>query len=629
MAKIIFMALFGLSHATVFDDLLSEFWEWRLRDNPEFASNVGDSRYTELVEDYSLEAIDARKDWLERFLAKVKSSIIRKDLSKADQITYDVLDDTIQAWLDGYEWKNYGPMNPVSRIDGFHYQYDRFAGQVKFHDVSSFKNFAARIRAFGDQIDQVIVRMNVSIHSKTTLNNVSISEVPAALDKILQFKTNVTAFPMFEPFLIRLDAKTSNTTEKALIRALAKTNIEYLLQKIERLKQFITEDYLRHTRTSDGVWGLPRGLEYYRASLKWQLSEELDPEYIHKTGLAEVERIIGEMEMIMRRDGFNGSLHEYFAVLRQNQSNFESDPDKALQAFKDMHRERILPVLDQFFEDIPDVPLEIKRMTNNGPLGIYKNAAPDGSRPGVFYANVDYGPVAKYTMASLLVHETDPGHHLQDAYALTNPAIPMFRRAVDYSKYFAAPMHFPFYTAYCEGWGLYSEELGDELGVYQNDYDRLGKFNQQIFRAARLVVDTGLHALQWSRADAIGYMLDNTALARASIEREIDRYITWPGQATAYTIGNLKVIELRRRATIRTCGFFDVKKFHSVLLKNGALPMSVLDTLVDDWVAEVRQKHGISGSDCPSTVSSAATTTAAATLTLHYFMLLFYFVTNT
>ncbi|XP_052819280.1 uncharacterized protein LOC128245102 [Mya arenaria] len=605
----------------VFDILLDEFWQWRMRNNPEFASNVGNSNYTDLLEDYSIAAIDTRKEWLDNFLTKVQSSVQRNSLDAGEAITYDVLVDTIQSWLDGYEWRYYGPMNPINILEGIQSNFGSRAGQVKFESSEMFEKFAKRIKAYGDQIDQIIVRMNKSIEMGTTYHSVSISSVPADLDKMLAFEGNVTAFPMYEPFASKLEEKEPNSTMRTMIKEEAAQNIRYLLGKVRTLKDFINDRYIPNVRSTLGVLSLPRGKEYYRACLKWQLSTDITPQEIHDLGLERVNITYMEMEKLTRKAGFNGTVQEYFAQIKADNTNFEEDPDRALQMFKDMMKERVEPVLHRFFEDIPDVPLVIEKMPNNGPLGIYKNGAPDGSRPGVFFANVNK-KVLKMEIPALLAHEADPGHHLQDAYALTSPSIPIFRRATDFSKYFGAPLHFPFYTAYSEGWGLYSEDLGEQMGMYHNDKDKMGKLSLEIFRAARLVVDTGIHHMGWTRDQAVNYMLKYTASSRASLEREVDRYSTWPGQATSYMIGKLKVVELRLNATRETCGHFDIKKFHSVILKNGAMPLSIMEDLVNQYIRETREAHKlpVDTRDCPEVAAAHQQLSSVVMLICSFFI---------
>ncbi|WAR12735.1 hypothetical protein MAR_026915 [Mya arenaria] len=379
----------------VFDNLLDEFWQWRMRNNPEFASNVGNSNYTDLLEDYSIAAIDTRKEWLEDFLTRVKSSVQRNSLDAGDSVTY-------------------GPMNPISILEGIQITYGSRA----------------------ELIDQIITRMKKSLEMKTTYHSVSISSVPADLDKMLVFEGNITGFPMYEPFRSKLDEKEPSSTVRAMIRAKAEQNIGYLLGQVRTLKDFISSTYIPNVRTTLGVLGLPRGKEYYRACLKWQLSTDITPQEIHDLGLERVNITYMEMENITRKAGFNGTVQEYFAQIKADDSNYERDP-----MFKDIKKERVDPVLHNLFEDIP---------------------------PNITHMKL------KMEIPALLSHETDPGHHLQDAYALTSPSIPIFRRATDFTN--------------------------------------------------------------WNKEQAVNYMLKYTTGSRETLEREVDRYSTWPGQATSWSL---------------------------------------------------------------------------------------------
>lgn len=610
----------GLSFVTgellgelAFKELVDDFWEWRLQNNPEFASNVGDHRYTELLENYTIEAIDTRKVANEGFLRRL-SGVDRSSLGSGGRVTYDVLKDTIQTWLDGYEWRFYGPMNPVSRLDGPHTNYMTRAGQVKFQNETDFRKFAQRIGAYSVQIDQMITRMRKAIEMNTTFHRMSVQDVPGKLlDITTKFQKNVTAFPMYEPFTQDLDKTVTDTTKKTEIRTAARENVERLLNKLKELAEFINNTYIPNTRSGFGVWSLPRGLDYYKACLKWQLSVDDTPEEIHDKGLTEVARVHRKLLEIIERANFTGTVQAYNDYVRMNDSLWITDANMAIAAYKKSYKEVILPKLPDLFSNIPDFPLLIEANPMDGPVGIYKNGAPDGSRPGIFYANV-ISKVSTFGIAALLAHETDPGHHLQDAYALTSPDIPMFRKATDFSKYFAAPLHYPFYTAYSEGWGLYSEDLGEEMGIYQNDLERFGKYGMEIFRAARLVVDTGIHAKRWSREKAIEYMKNYTSLSETTIASEIDRYSTWPGQATSYMIGQLKIRELRNLAETRLGKRFDIKGFHGILLNNGAMPLSVMEDVVYEWIK--RGMDPISAAQHPAPVSVGFVLSFALSLTM-------------
>lgn len=597
----------------VFSNLYDEFWNWRKLDNPEFANNIGDHEHTDMLENYTIAAIDVARDKIRKYYLELQQ-IDKYMLSEADQVSYEVLKDTLQTWLDGYHWRYYGPMNPVNSFEGIQSNFQSRLGDVKFETENDFRKFAKRIGLYGDRIMQEMERMNKSIEMRTTYHNVSVRNISDRCDAMLKYLNNITAFPMYEPFRNQLDNIVNDTRSRADLRAEAEKQIRYLLDRVQVLKEYMQTTYMPNTRTDLGVVNLPQGKEYYQACLRWHLSINVTAEEIHDIGLKQVEDVSKEIRTIMTKAQFNGTITEYLEKLR-NDPSLIVEPGKALQMFKDIYNNRIKPKLGKLFLDIPIFPLVIEPMLNAGPMGIYKNGAPDKSRPGKFLANVQ-SKVQTFDMMALLLHETDPGHHLQDSYALMSQSIPMFRKATDFSKYFSAPLHFPFYTAYSEGWGLYSEDLGKDLDLFENNFEWLGKHMLDIFRAARLVVDTGIHAKGWNKTQAVGYMLNYTCYSQELIEREVDRYATWPGQATAYMIGKLKIRELRTKAEHQLGNKFDIRHFHKVILTNGAMPLYVMEKLVDRWILDVQNGMVILGSGMDNQVRSLHTAIGPSMLVL-------------
>ncbi|KAH3784666.1 hypothetical protein DPMN_162629 [Dreissena polymorpha] len=459
--------------------------------------------------------------------------------------------------------------------------------QRKLKTPEEFQKLATWIRAYGQQIEQIITRMKRSVAENTTSHRLSVDCVPARLDSLIGDADNVTESMFYSQFGEPFNNVTNNETIKQSIRETATDNIYFVLKNLKALKDYTVKTYIPHTRTTLGVHGLPRGREYYQALLRWHLSMDVPAEQLHQTGLREVERISREIHEIKLSNGFHASNREYFDTLMADEANVENNSVNVLNMCRDIHSQRIVPKLTEVFADIPVQHLEFKGLYFKYFMAAYKNAALDGSRKGIFYISVP-GPVGKFFLPSLIMHEADPGHHLQDAYALTNPTIPMFRRAVDFSKYFAAPMHFPFYTAYSEGWGLYSEDLGEVLGIYETYIERLGKLGMEQLRAARLVVDTGIHAKGWTFDKAVDYMLNATVMPRDDVEYEVVRSVTWPGHVCAYTFGKLKIHELKAKAMQLIGQRFNIKEFHSLVLKNGAMPLRVMEDIVDDWIRRVK-----------------------------------------
>lgn len=336
-----------------------------------------------------------------------------------------------------------------------------------------------------------------------------------------------------------------------------------------------------------GVWRLPDGEAYYNARLQLSTTTELTADQIHQIGLDEVERIHGEMQSIMDRVGFEGSLQEMFALLKTDpRFQYPNTPEGKEQYLTDARAfvAQVMEAAPQWFSDLPEAALEVRAVEAwreaTASIAFYNAPAPDGSRPGIYYVNLsDMTQVLKPQIEGISYHEGAPGHHFQIAYAQEMEGLPSFRR-------------FGGYGAYAEGWGLYAERLGKEMGFYQDPYSDFGRLSTELWRAVRLVTDTGLHAKQWSREQAIEYFRANSLLSERDIVKEVERYITNPGQATSYKIGELKIMELRERARAALGDRFDIRDFHAVVLGSGSVPLDVLEDQVDAWIA--------AGSEAPS-----------------------------
>ena len=333
----------------------------------------------------------------------------------------------------------------------------------------------------------------------------------------------------------------------------------------------------------DGVWRLPEGEAYYNARLANFTTTDLTAQEIHDLGLANVARIHGEMEAIMAEVGFEGSLQDFFAFMREDPQFYYPNTDEGRQAYLDEATaviERMNARLPEYFITLPEHDLEVRRVEPfreaSAGKAFYSRPAADGSRPGIYYANLrDMNDMPIYQMEALAYHEGNPGHHMQLAIMTDLEGIPSFRR-------------FGGFTAYSEGWGLYTEYLPLEMGFYEDPYSNFGRLAMELWRAARLVVDTGLHYHEWSRDEAIEYLVENTPNSRGDATNAIERYIVMPGQATAYMIGMLKILELRERAESELGDDFDIRMFHEVILRDGAVPLAVLEELIDEWIAEAQ-----------------------------------------
>lgn len=401
----------------------------------------------------------------------------------------------------------------------------------------------------------------------------------------------------------------------------AKTAVTKIIAKYRDLKEYLNQTYFRHLRPNFGVNSWDNGTEFYKACLRWHLSLDITPEEVHEKGLKEVERISSEMKKIMVKLQHQGSVKEFFTNVRQNPQFYLQSGQEIIKWYKDRIKNKIEPQLPKFFKDLPNLPVDVQPNPIDGIGGQYLAGPPDGSRPGTFQVNV-FHPNKSVTIdfMALLLHETIPGHHLQISVAST-VKIP------DYRKYmagylFTVPYEVPFYTAYVEGWALYAESLGEEMGLYEDDYELMGRYGSEIFRACRLVVDTGLHHFNWTRDKAIEFMLNYTAYSEGEITTEVDRYLTWPGQACGYKIGELKIKELRAKAQKDLGSKFDIRDFHSIILKDGALPLNILTQNVNQWIDETKRASSVTAAAC---ISKASTSNRHLYLLMSAFMMCFLF----
>jgi uncharacterized protein (DUF885 family) len=342
------------------------------------------------------------------------------------------------------------------------------------------------------------------------------------------------------------------------------------------MRDFVRDDYLPKARESVGLQDMKGGPELYRYLVRVNTTTDMTPEVIHNIGLSEVQRLHAEMEAVKTQVGFKGSLKEFFDHIRTD-PKFKPASREALQKEYVAIGKRVDATLPRLFATMPKAPLEIRpvpALTEKGAArGSYQQGTPDGSRPGVFYYNAyDLPSRTTPSMETLYLHEGAPGHHFQISLAQENEALPNF-------------MRFGGNTAFVEGWGLYAETLGKELGVYTDPYQYFGYLDSQLFRAIRLVVDTGIHSKGWGRDQTIQYILDNSSRGRSNATAETERYIAMPGQALAYKIGQMKISELRKRAEQKLGPKFDLREFHTQVLMTGALPLTVLDQKIDRWIA--------------------------------------------
>jgi len=458
---------------------------------------------------------------------------------------------------------------------------------VSMDTAKDYRDLISRYQSFKNYTEEIQSMLTEAVNLNRTNHERSMSGV---LDQIKAHLVDYKETIFWEPF----EGKMNNVTdeEAKILKTAAKEAIETSVQEgFTNLHTFLESTYMTNLRQDIGVSSLPDGKAFYLACLAFHTSDNVSsyaPHLIHQAGLDEVERIEEEMRKILVELGHEDlTLAEFADMVRKNASNFFSSPEELLEEFHNIIENQIQPRLAYIVRNVPKIELEILEATNpNSPAAFYIAGAADGSRPGRLFVNTaKYGSQPRYTMVSLSLHETNPGHHLQSSFMLEKEDWPQFRKMMEDRIYNQVPSRFPINTAYVEGWGLYSESLGFDMELYNDPMQRYGHYGEEIFRACRLVVDTGMHSLGWSRDMAVQYMVNHTVESSENIEQEIDRYITWPGQATAYKIGQMMIKKQRQKAEEALDDKFDLRDFHEVVLRSVG-PLNILEKQVDKFIME-------------------------------------------
>jgi len=544
-------------------------WQRSLADNPLMATYLGDTRYNARLPDVSSAAINRQQEATRASLAALLA-IARDGLSPADQLNHDIYRRQLETDVAGFAFP--GHLMPVDQRGGPHLLAVQMAPALRFESAQDYANWTARLRAYGGFVDQTIALMREGIAAGWVSPKAVMQRVPAQIAAQRAAGAETSSF--YAPFLAMTDRVPA--AEQAQLRAQAKAAVEdEVLPAIARFETFFNQTYLPAAPDSVATGDLPEGKAYYDHLARSYTTTDLSAGQIHQIGLGEVARIRGEMEKIRAEVGFDGDLPAFFTHLRTDPKFFHATPEALLADYRAMSR-RIDPELVKVFATLPRTPYGIipipAAIAPDVTTAYYQRPSADGLRAGYYYVNL-YKPESRprWEMMPLSLHEAVPGHHLQISLAQEMPDQPMFRKQGGF-------------TAFIEGWGLYAERLGYDMGLYDDPYDRMGQQAYDMWRAVRLVVDTGLHSKGWSRQQAIDYFAANAPKAELDIANEIDRYISTPGQALAYKIGQLKISELRARAEKRLGNRFDLRAFHDALLSDGALPLSVLEQRVDAWI---------------------------------------------
>ncbi len=551
-----------------FHALLDENWEWQLRENPLMASGLGDRRYNDQWHDNSLAAIERRQDETREFLRRAYA-INRTSLGEEDQLNHELFRRSLQDRVDQFRFN--GHLVPFYQRGGVQ-NLDSYTSRLRFVTVKDYEDWIARLGKIDVVIEQTIDLADAGIDAGLVSPRVLMERIPHQI--AAQLVDDPEASPFWKVFA-EMPA-TIDDEDQERLRAMARDAIdETVLPAYRELDDYFNETYLPASRETIGLSELPDGKEWYELRARQFTTTQLTPDEIHRIGLDEVARIRGEMQKIIDDLDFAGSFQDFLVFLRTDPQFYYDDPEELYEAYLATSK-RIDPELVKLFGTLPRMPYGVlpipETIAPDTTTAYYSRPAADGSRAGIYWVNL-YRPEVrpKYEIEVLSVHEAMPGHHLQLALQQELGDMPDFRR-------------FMGFTAFVEGWGLYSESLGEDLGLYKDPYSKFGALTYEMWRAVRLVVDTGMHYKGWTRDQAIDFFKDNAAKTELDIINEIDRYIGWPGQALAYKIGQLRILQIRQRAEIALGDNFDVRAFHDELLGAGALPLDILEQRMDAWL---------------------------------------------
>ena len=554
--------------------LVEEYFERQLELSPMNATAIGDSRYDDRLDESTSPGFREKQLGIERAFLDRAHRIDVARLSPASRITYEIFASEREQALAGQNFhEEYMPFNQMAGLPMDLVVYGSGSGPQPFKTTADYQRFLERVRQFPRWVDGAIAQMRTGMSLGITLPKPAVSKVVPQLRGIA---TPTPEASIFWGPIKAMPADISATDRQRITQAYAAALGNEVLPAYTRLADFIERDYLPAARTTVGWSDLPDGAAWYRWRIRGATSMDMPPEQIHELGLREVARIRTEMLRVKEQVGFSGDLDAFFKHLENDPQFYFTSEQELLDAYRDVKR-RIDAMLPKLFSDFPKANYEIRPVepfrAASAAGASYQSPSADGSRPGIFYINTsNLRAQPRFGLETLSLHEAAPGHHFQIAIQQELTDLPRFRR-------------FNNYVSYAEGWALYAESIGKELGVFTDPYQWYGRLSDEMLRAMRLVVDTGLHSKGWTREQAIQYMLDNSSMAESDVTAEVERFIVWPGQALGYKLGQMHITELRARAEKALGAKFDVRAFHSQVLRDGAVPMDVLTAKIDRWIA--------------------------------------------
>lgn len=558
------------------DTIYNDYFEQNLKLNPLLATYIGDKRYNDQLPNYlSKQHIAKQRDLNQRFLKKI-SGINVEQLSRSQRISYDIFKRKLELELEGLKYPEHLiPINQFYNLAGRLAMLGSGESAQPFNTVQDYENWALRMEQIPRLFEQAIANMKEGVEKNIVQPRVliekAIPQITAHIDE------NVENTLFWAP-ITNLSESVTESEAKQLQQRYKQVLSDTVMPAYKKLATYLKEEYLPHTRTeSFGIGQLPGGDAWYQHRIEANTSTQLSADRIHKIGKDEVARIHSEMRDIMEEIEFDGNLAQFFDFMTNDPQFIYESREAMVEDYRSL-RSTVDERVSQLFDIFPKADYEVRKVEEfreqSASSGSYQSAPVDGSRPAIFYLNTyDLGSRPNWAKTALFLHEAAPGHHFQISIQQELEDLPEFRK---YGRE----------TAYTEGWGLYSEALGYDLGLYDDPYQRFGQLAAELWRSIRLVVDTGIHSKGWTRQEVLDYMYANAPVAEARAVSEAERFMALPGQALAYKVGELKISELRRRAEDKLGDKFDIKEFHRVVLEDGAVPLVILEQKVRRWIAE-------------------------------------------
>jgi uncharacterized protein (DUF885 family) len=545
-------------------------YDLTMLESPSFATHKGDPRGQDRLNDVSMEGIERRRRADRESLALIET-IDRESLSEVQRVNYDLLKDNLERRVNAQRFPSH--YMQMTQMSGPQQNLASLLAMMPNAKAGQLEDQISRMEAFPEYIDQNISLLRAGMETGVTPPAITLRDVPQQIRN--QLVDNSVDSPLLKGF-IKIPATVNPMQAETLRKRAEQVYREQVVPAYEKLLEFTENEYLPGARETIAARDLPDGEAWYQNNVARMTTTDLTPQQVHDIGLAEVRRIRGEMDTIIESTGFEGNFEEFLHFLRTDPQFYHTTAEGLMREYRDISK-RADPELAKLFGILPRTPYGVIEVPDyaakSTTTAYYQPGSLKAGRPGYYFANtyaLDTRP--RWEMEALSLHEAVPGHHLQIAIQQELEGLPWFRQT-------------PSYTAFVEGWGLYSESLGEEMGFYKDPYSKFGQLTYEMWRAIRLVVDTGMHYLGWSRQQAIDFFKENAGKSEHDIVVEIDRYIVWPGQALAYKIGELKIKELRAFAEDQLGEQFDIRAFHDQVLGKGAVPLSVLDANVRHWVA--------------------------------------------